>query len=72
MMFDAFVSDFRASEYTLMSSEEADDIAIVSKACLHGEASIGSLTDVAQLGYLEFSDLEDNDGKILDCEVMIE
>lgn len=55
-----------------MSSEEIDDIALVSKACVRGEVGIGSLTVVATPGDLEFSDLDDNDGKFLDFEVMIE
>jgi hypothetical protein len=71
-MFDVLGIDFLALGQTLMSSEEAGDIAPLSKVCLHGKAGISSLTAVAALGYLEFFDLQDNYGKFLDCEVMIE
>lgn len=72
VLFDVFALDFRASEQALMSSEEIDDIAFVPMAFLRGEAGIGPLTAVAELGYLEFSDLDGNDGKFLDFEAMIE
>jgi hypothetical protein len=55
-----------------MSSEEINDIALVSKASLRGEVGIGSQPVVTTPGDLEFSDLDDNDGKFLDFEVMIE
>lgn len=55
-----------------MSSKSINDIEFVSKACLRGEAGIGSLAVVTTPGDLEFSDLDDNDGKFLDFEVMIE
>lgn len=72
VLFDVFALDFQASEQALMSSESIDDIAFVPMAFLRGETGIGPVTAVAELGYLEFSDLDDNDGKFLDFEAMIE
>lgn len=72
VMFDVFALDFRASEQALMSSEEIDDIAVVPMAFVRGEAGFGPVQAIAELGYLEYSGVDGNDGRFLDVEAMIE
>src|SRR5690606_36260358 len=72
ILFDVFALDFSASEQALMSREEIDDIAFLPMAFLRGEAGLGPVTAIAELGYLEFSDLDGRDGQFLDFEAMLE
>tara|TARA_R110002072_G_scaffold302499_1_gene485864 strand:- start:17152 stop:17928 length:777 start_codon:yes stop_codon:yes gene_type:complete len=72
VLFDVFALDFQAREQSLMSSEEIDDIAFLPMAFLRAETGLGPVSAIAELGYLEFSDGDDNDGQFLDFEAMIE
>ncbi|MCK5942732.1 MAG: hypothetical protein KAI24_12220 [Planctomycetes bacterium] len=72
VLFDVFALDFSARELTLGSREEIDEIVFVPMPFVRAEAGVGPFTAVGEIGYLEVSDLGDNEGRFLDAEVMVE
>jgi len=72
VLFDVFALDFSARELTLGSSEEIDDVVFVPMPFVRAEGGLGPITAVGEIGYLEVSNLGDNEGQFLDIEATIE
>ena len=70
--FDVFALDFTASELTLGSREEIDDVVFVPMPFVRAEAGVGPLTAVVEAAYLDVDQLGDNEGRFLDLEAMVE
>lgn len=72
VQFDLFALDFDVREPAFGASEDIDDVVFVPMPCLRAEAGVLGATAALDLGYLEMSGSDGNDGQFFDMEAMVE
>jgi len=72
VQFDVFALDFDVREPAFNASEDIDDIVFVPMPSLRTEASLLGATAALDLGYIEMSNGQGNDGQFFDIEAMLE
>jgi hypothetical protein len=72
VLADVFALDFSAAETTLGNREEIDDIVFVPMPFLRAAAAIGSFAVIADVAWIEVSDLGDASGRFFDVEGIVD